>query len=250
MRIAALLLLALLAGCGAEPVKTSAPVSSGERGVREAAARYARSVRAGDVHAICTEQVAKELRDRFAAMGADCARDFFGSAVQDGGPKYSLVVRSVRIAGDRAIAAVHEVNRKGPHDDELVFVREGDGRWRATLTAPEPDAATSSPDQRAIQDAAETYAGLIRAGDAQQICSTLVSAEQRAEIETYKADCVRDFYGPQVERGGSKFSFSVGEVRVDGDHAEVLGQAEGVHGPYAATLDFVRDPDGRWRLAS
>jgi hypothetical protein len=38
-------------------------------------------------------------------------------------------------------------------------------------------------------------------------------------------------------------------VKVDGDHAEVLGQAEGVHGPYAATLSFARDPDGRWRLA-
>jgi ketosteroid isomerase-like protein len=249
MRIAALLLLALLAGCGAEPVKTSAPVSSGERGVREAAARYARSVRAGDVHAICTEQVAKELRDRFAAMGADCARDFFGSAVKDGGPRYELVVRSVRIAGDRAIAAVREVNRKGPHDDEFVFVREADGRWRATLTPPAPDAASSSPDQRAIEEAAERYAALIRAGDAQQICSTLVSAEQREQMKTFKADCVRDFYGPEVERGGTKFAFRVGEVNVDGDHAEVLGQAEGVHGPYATTLSFARDADGRWRLA-
>ena len=71
MRIACLVLLTVLAGCGAEAVPVA---DDGERGVREAAVRYAKAVRSGDARALCSQQVAKELRDRLAAMGADCAR--------------------------------------------------------------------------------------------------------------------------------------------------------------------------------
>jgi len=127
-----LLALALLAGCGADEPS----MSDGERGVREAAERYAEAVRAGDAQRICSEQVSAELKKKLSDVGGDCVRDFFASAVRDGGPKFELVVSSVKLVGNRALATGYVVEKSGKHDDGFPFVREADGRWRVTLTAP------------------------------------------------------------------------------------------------------------------
>jgi ketosteroid isomerase-like protein len=127
-----LIAFAVLAGCGAEETSMSA----GERGVRDAAERYAEAVRAGDAQRICDEQVSQELKRKIGAAGADCVRDFFAAAVKDGGPKFKLVVDSVKLAGDRALATGYVVEKNGKHKDGFPFVREADGRWRVTLTAP------------------------------------------------------------------------------------------------------------------
>jgi ketosteroid isomerase-like protein len=132
MKRIALAALLVLAGCGAE----EPAMSDGERGVREAAQRYAAAVRAGDAQKICDEQVSAELERRFRSVGADCVRDFFAAAVKDGGPRFALVVTRVKLAGDRALASGYVVERAGRHDDRFPFVREADGRWRVTLTAP------------------------------------------------------------------------------------------------------------------
>lgn len=132
MRIAPVLIALVLAGCGAE----ESSMSEGERGVRDAAERYAEAIRAGDAQKICDEQVSQELKRKFGSLGADCVRDFFAPAVKEGGPKFELVVSSVKLAGDRALATGYVVEQGRKHDDGFPFVREADGRWRVTLTAP------------------------------------------------------------------------------------------------------------------
>jgi ketosteroid isomerase-like protein len=127
-----LLVLAVFAGCGADEPS----MSDGERGVRDAAERYAEAVRAGDAQAICDEQVSAELSKKFTDLGGDCVRDFFAGAVKDGGPKFQLVVNSVKLVGNRALATGYVVEKSGKHDDGFPFVREADGRWRVTLTPP------------------------------------------------------------------------------------------------------------------
>ena len=135
MRTAALLLLcAVLAGCGAEAERVTAPSatpagSPDEQAIRATLDRYAAAIRAGDAATICTDLLAPEVLETVKRAGGDCARDLMADRVAEGGPDYALEVGAITVDGDRATAQTQAMERDGPRSAAQPLVRVGGG-WR------------------------------------------------------------------------------------------------------------------------
>lgn len=99
------------------------------RAVRRTLERYAAAVRAGDARTICTELLAPSVLATVEAAGGDCERDLIADRIAEGGRGYRIVVRSVRVVGDRATAATEVVETDGPRAGVQRLERSG-GDWR------------------------------------------------------------------------------------------------------------------------
>ena len=237
-----LLALSLLTtGCGSD---AGAADADAERAVREAAARYAEAQRADDPRKVCDELYAEELKHQLKVLGGSCEA-FVGDANRD--PKYTLTVNSVRFNGDRALATGRSVEDGKRDTEQLPFVRE-DGEWRLTLRMPEIDRSTLDADQRAAVKTVDRYSQLVRARDAQRLCTELVSKELHSYLADNDAECVKDEYGPRLKRASRDYRFSVTGVEVKGGRALVKGHNvyDGLFPP--DDLALVREADGQWRL--
>jgi ketosteroid isomerase-like protein len=144
MRIAVLLAVLALAGCGssspeepdATPAKTAAPqsaapASADEKAIRHTLDGYVAAVRAGDTKKVCARYMARQLLERIQALGGDCA-SFIADRVQEGGPSFRLDVSSVTVTGDRALVRARAFESDGPRSGDTPMVRE-DGTWRLTI---------------------------------------------------------------------------------------------------------------------
>jgi ketosteroid isomerase-like protein len=129
----------LLAGCGDDPereaaapaptVTPAAARSADEQAIRDTLERYAAAVRAGDAKLICSKLLAPEVLATVKEAGGDCARDLMADRIAEAGPDYTLAVRSVHVAGDRATAATRAVEADGAREVRQPLVRVGGG-WR------------------------------------------------------------------------------------------------------------------------
>ena len=145
----AVLAAAVLAGCGDDPgpaasttptstatateTPTPSPAAAGggpeARPVAAVLRRYAAAVRAGDARTICRDLLARSVVERVDRVGGDCARDLIGPRIEESGPDYAIAVRSISVAGDRAVAQITARERDGSRDSRQPLVRE-DGGWR------------------------------------------------------------------------------------------------------------------------
>jgi hypothetical protein len=100
------LLCAVLAfGCGGEPTGDQAAI-------RDTISRYQAAVRANDPTTICNELLGQEFREAGKASGRSCEQ-VWGDQIAKGGPKYKIVVQSVRIEGNRALVKTRSTESDG-----------------------------------------------------------------------------------------------------------------------------------------
>ena len=119
-----ILLCAVLASACGEPTGDAAAI-------RDTISRYQAAVRANDVKTICNELLGQEFRDAGKRTGVSCEQ-LWGDQVAKGGPKYKIVVQSVRIEGDRALVKTRSVESDGrTRYDKQPLTRIG-GRWLLT----------------------------------------------------------------------------------------------------------------------
>src|SRR5829696_7896947 len=111
------------------PALAAAPSSPEARPVEAVLRRYAAAVRAGDARTICRDLLARSVVERVDRVGGDCARDLIGPRIEESGPDYAIAVRSISVAGDRAVAQITARERDGSRDSRQPLVRE-DGGWR------------------------------------------------------------------------------------------------------------------------
>jgi ketosteroid isomerase-like protein len=149
MRIAVLLALLALAGCGssaqekpaaprqtaaapaATATTTQAAASQDEQAIRDTLDGYVAAVRAGDAKKVCARYMARELVKRIEALGSDC-ESFTADRVKEGGPQFRLEVSSVQVTGDRALVRARSYESDGARPGDTPMVREG-GRWLMTI---------------------------------------------------------------------------------------------------------------------
>src|SRR5262245_21636077 len=91
--------------CGGEPTGDQAAI-------RDTISRYQAAVRANDPKTICNELLGQEFRDAGKASGRSCEQ-VWGDQIAKGGPKYKIVVQSVRIEGDRALVKTRSTESDG-----------------------------------------------------------------------------------------------------------------------------------------
>jgi ketosteroid isomerase-like protein len=132
---AALLAAVALAACGSDGQPAKATARGDEGAIRVTMEHYAAAIRAGDARRICRELMSREVLDRIERLGGDCARDFIAGRVKEGGPKFTLTVRSVKVTGDRAMTTGDAVESDGPRRADQPLVREAGG-WKLALEAP------------------------------------------------------------------------------------------------------------------
>jgi hypothetical protein len=114
----------LVAACGGKP-------SGDEAAIRDTISRYEAAVRANDVKTICDRLLGQEFRDAGKSNGVSC-EELWRDQVAQGGPKYRIVVQSVRIEGDRALVKTRSVESDGrTRYDKQPLTRVG-GRWLLT----------------------------------------------------------------------------------------------------------------------
>ena len=126
LTIAALLLTALAAGgCGGDQAAA----------VRSTLTRFAQATARQDYRTLCRQILAPSLIRDVEQIGLPCEIALsrgLGSVRQ---PK--LVVRSVKVNGDRATASVHTSAANQAPLDGTVELQRLDGRWRvSSLAAP------------------------------------------------------------------------------------------------------------------
>jgi hypothetical protein len=114
----------LLAACGSEP-------TGDEAAIRDTISRYEAAVRANDVKTICNELLGQEFRDAGKSSGVSCEQ-LWGDQVAKGGPKYKIVVQSVRIEGNRALAKTRSIESDGRSRYDKQPLTKIDGRWLLT----------------------------------------------------------------------------------------------------------------------
>jgi hypothetical protein len=113
----------LVAACG-EP-------SRDEAAIRDTISRYQAAVRANDAKTICSELLGQEFRDAGKSTGVSCEQ-LWGDQIAKGGPKYKIVVQSVRIEGDRALAKTRSIESDGRTRYDKQPLTRINGRWLLT----------------------------------------------------------------------------------------------------------------------
>jgi hypothetical protein len=127
-RLAIVVPLLLLAGCGASTESSSAEKFKGEeRAVAQKVEELQRAGERREPETICTDILAKSLVQQLEAAGADCT-DEMRKAIEDA-DDYALDVTDVTISGSTATAKVRRGD-DGP-TETMEFTQEG-GQWRAT----------------------------------------------------------------------------------------------------------------------
>ena len=128
-RLAVLLGLLALAGCGAQPEQSS--VDKFPAGAqRDVAQKVEDLQKAGEDRKpedICSQILARSLVTQLEAAGADCA-DEMEKAIDDA-DEFDLDVQTVEVEGNTATASVKRGD-DGP-TETMEFAREN-GQWRAT----------------------------------------------------------------------------------------------------------------------
>jgi hypothetical protein len=137
----AALLLAAVAGCGADEEGTASLPE--DQQVRAVVARFGVATRARDYQAICDRLLADELVRSVEAVGLPCE-----SALQRGlsdvrDPR--LRITQVSVSRGRALVSVHSTAAgQPPSDDALQLVKQGD-EWRiASLAVPSGGGAATA----------------------------------------------------------------------------------------------------------
>jgi dihydroxyacetone kinase len=127
-RLAIVVPLLLLAGCGASTESSSAEKFKGEeRAVAQKVEELQRAGERREPETICTDILAKSLVQQLEAAGADCTEEM-RKAIEDA-DDYALDVTDVTISGSTATAKVRRGD-DGP-TETMEFTQEG-GQWRAT----------------------------------------------------------------------------------------------------------------------
>jgi hypothetical protein len=127
-RLAIVVPLLLLAGCGASTESSSVDRFRGEeRAVAQKVEDLQRAGERREPETICSDILARSLVQQLEAAGADCT-DEMRKAIEDA-DDYALDVRDVRISGTNATVEVRRGD-DGP-TETMEFTQEG-GQWRAT----------------------------------------------------------------------------------------------------------------------
>jgi hypothetical protein len=127
-RLAVLLGVLALAGCGAEAEESSVEKFQGEeRAVAQKVEDLQEAGEGRNPEDICSEILARSLVQQLEAAGVDCA-DEMEKAIDDA-DDYDLEVQDVTISGSTATAEVRR-GEDGP-TESMEFTREN-GQWRAT----------------------------------------------------------------------------------------------------------------------
>jgi hypothetical protein len=113
-----------VAACGGEP-------TGDEAAIRDTISRYQAAVRANDVKTICNQLLGQEFRDAGKSTGVSCEQ-LWGDQVAKGGPKYKIVVQSIRIEGDRALVKTRSIESDGRTRYDKQPLTRVDGRWLLT----------------------------------------------------------------------------------------------------------------------
>ena len=130
-RLASLVILLALAGCGAQSEPSSVDEFQGaEREVAQKVEDFQDEGRRGNAEDICADIVATSLVDRLEASGADCAQEM-QKAIEDA-DDFELDVLDVSVTGETASARVRQGD--GGPTATMEFTREK-GQWRATTIA-------------------------------------------------------------------------------------------------------------------
>jgi hypothetical protein len=127
--VPAVVALALLAGgCASSTSRSSARDFRGEQRLVASAVEDLQSAASdGDEGKICRELLARSVVVRLAGRGRTCPQTV-NKAIKDADSS-DLTVRSVRVSGARASAAVKEERGKADRVSTVRLVKEG-GRWR------------------------------------------------------------------------------------------------------------------------
>ena len=120
--IAALLLAAALAGCGATG-SSGASFAGEEKQIADQVEALQAAGETGNAKKLCDEVLARSLRDSLSAPGSTCQTEL-DKAIKDA-DDFDLSVQDVAITGNRATAQVS--GRGGTRT--LAFAREG-ADWR------------------------------------------------------------------------------------------------------------------------
>jgi ketosteroid isomerase-like protein len=113
----------LVAACG--------EASGDEAAIRDTISRYQAAVRANDAKTICTQLLGQEFRDAGKASGRSCEQ-VWGDQIAKGGPKYKIVVQSVRIQGDRALVKTRSIESDGRTRYDKQPLTRINGHWLLT----------------------------------------------------------------------------------------------------------------------
>jgi len=79
----------------------------------------------------CNQLLGQEFRDAGKASGVSCEK-LWGEQIAKGGPKYKIVVQSVRIEGDRALVKTRSVESDGRTRYDKQPLTRVNGRWLLT----------------------------------------------------------------------------------------------------------------------
>jgi hypothetical protein len=127
-RLAIVLGVLALAGCGQQPDESSADKFQGEdRAVAQKVDELQDAGDGRDPEKICSEILARSLVQQLEAAGVDCV-DEMEKAIDDA-EDYDLDVVDVSVTGSTATAEVKRGD-DGP-TETMEFAKEG-GQWRAT----------------------------------------------------------------------------------------------------------------------
>jgi len=119
-----LLCAVLVVACGGKPTGDQAAI-------RETISRYQAAVRANDPKTICDELLGQEFRDAGKRSGVSCEQ-LWGDQIAKGGPKYKIVVQSIRIEGDRALVKTRSIESDGRTRYDKQPLTRVNGRWLLT----------------------------------------------------------------------------------------------------------------------
>ena len=128
--IASLLALALALGaCGSADSNSAKEFTGDKAAVADVIEELEKAGSRGEADKICTDILAKSLRDEITTTGSSCEREM-KRAIEDA-DDFDLTVKTVTVTGLKATARV-----EGSEDDKPVLrtfelVKES-GRWRAT----------------------------------------------------------------------------------------------------------------------
>jgi hypothetical protein len=122
-------------------------------------------------------------------------------------------------------------------------------RPRASSPTPTPTAtATAVPTSDPVAAALERYAQAVRAGDAETICSELLSETVLERVKAVGGDCERDLIADAIAAGGPGYEVAVESVKVDGSRATARTRVTDRRGTETQSQPLVREGE-RWKLA-